>query len=202
MRATSATASLLAARRGTRPCRRSRASARAATSWPGCVGEPGVEHALDGGVAVEVRRRSRRAFSQCWRMRTRERLDAAQHEPASNGPGHRAERLLQEARAARASASSFVATKPPTTSEWPPRYFVVECTTTSAPSVERLLQVRRRERVVDDERARRPRAPRRRRARMSTTFSSGFDGVSTQTMRTSLVEVRRRGSRRTRSAGT
>ena len=29
---------------------------------------------------------------------------------------------------------SFVATKPPMTSEWPPRYFVVEWTTMSAPS--------------------------------------------------------------------
>ena len=32
------------------------------------------------------------------------------------------------------SGRSSTATNPPTTSEWPPRYFVVECTTTSAPS--------------------------------------------------------------------
>ena len=39
---------------------------------------------------------------------------------------------------------------PPTMSEWPPRYFVVECTTTSAPSATRLLQRGRGEGVVDD----------------------------------------------------
>ena len=40
-------------------------------------------------------------------------------------------------------------------SECPPRYFVVECTTTSAPSASGLLQGGRGERVVDDdERAR------------------------------------------------
>jgi hypothetical protein len=33
-----------------------------------------------------------------------------------------------------AQSASFVATNPPTTSECPPRYFVVECTTRSAPS--------------------------------------------------------------------
>ena len=38
---------------------------------------------------------------------------------------------------------------PPTTSLWPPMYFVVEWTTTSAPERERLLKIRRRERVVD-----------------------------------------------------
>ena len=43
-------------------------------------------------------------------------------------------------------------TTPPTLSLWPFRYFVVLCTTRSAPSVDRLLDVRARERVVDDER--------------------------------------------------
>ena len=50
-----------------------------------------------------------------------------------------------------ASSSSSMTSAPPITSEWPPRYFVVECTTTSAPSDERLLQRGRGEGVVDDD---------------------------------------------------
>ena len=46
-------------RRGTRPCRRSRASGARATSWPGMGREAGVEHALDGRVRRRGRRRSR-----------------------------------------------------------------------------------------------------------------------------------------------
>ena len=50
-----------------------------------------------------------------------------------------------------AISGSLVAANPPTTSEWPPRYFVAECTTMSAPQLERPLQERRGERVVDDD---------------------------------------------------
>ena len=59
-----------------------------ATSWPGCDGQAGVEHALDRRDARRGSAAIARAFSQCWRMRTRERLDPAQHEPARRtGPG-------------------------------------------------------------------------------------------------------------------
>ena len=44
-----------------------------------------------------------------------------------------------------------MAQKPPTTSEWPPRYFVVEWTHDVGAEVERVLEVRGGEGVVDDE---------------------------------------------------
>ena len=50
------------------------------------------------------------------------------------------------------SASSPMTTAPISRSLWPPRYLVAECTTMSAPSVERLLEQRSGERVVDDDR--------------------------------------------------
>ena len=56
---------------------------------------------------------------------------------------------------------------------WPPRYFVAEWMTTSAPHSQRADQVRRRDRVVDDERHARPRGPRRPRPAMSSTIGLG-----------------------------
>ena len=119
---------------------------------------------------------------QCSRMRTRERLHAAQHEVAVERRRHRAHRVLQEPQLVGQLGVVRRATKPPTTSEWPPRYFVRRVHDCVGAERERLLQVRRGERVVDDDtRAARVREPRRpRRCRRSS--SSGFVGVSIHTM--------------------
>ena len=74
-------------------------------------------------------------------------------------------------------------TAPPTTSEWPLRYFVVEWTTSVAPSVERPLEHRASRTCC------RPRAGRRvaratsAMAAMSKILSIGLVGVSIQTRR-------------------
>ena len=76
------------------------------------------------------------------------------------------------------SSSRVAMTTPPIESLWPFRYFVVLCTTRSAPSAMRPLQARARERVVDDEhRAVRVRESRPR-AAMSVRRSTGLVGVS------------------------
>ena len=117
-------------------------------------------------------------------MRTRERLDPAQHEPRVERPGHRAERLLEEVeplgRARRRSSrrtrrrcrcgrrgtsSSSGRRRRRRASSGCCRYGVanVLSTTSVAPTACEASAA----------------------WRMSTTLSSGFDGVSTQTMRTS-----------------
>ena len=77
------------------------------------------------------------------------------------------------------------------TSEWPDRYLVTECTTTSAPCVQRALAERRGEGVVDhDEGARRPRRAATSAGR-SATSSSGFVGVSTSSIGRAGQRLRR-----------
>jgi hypothetical protein len=68
------------------------------------------------------------------------------------------------------------------TSEWPPRYFVVECTTTSAPSASGVWRYGDAN-VLSTARTAPTACAASAAARMSTTFSSGFDGVSIHTMR-------------------
>ena len=75
-----------------------------------------------------------------------------------------------------------MATNPPTTSEWPPRYFVVECTTTSAPSASGCWRYGVANVLSTTTRAPRARA-RLATAAMSTIVSSGLVGVSIQTSR-------------------
>ena len=97
------------------------------------------------------------------------------------GPGTAPSDFCRKARRSEI-ASSFVARNPPTTSEWPPRYFVVECRTTSAPSesgccrygVAKVLSTTTRAPTACAASAA---------ARMSTRFSSGFVGDSSQTRR-------------------
>ena len=114
----------------------------------------------------------------------RQRADAAQHEPAVERRRHGARPRSECSRTrAKKSSASRAMTTPPRTSLWPPRYFVVECITRSAPSVERPLQDRGRPRVVDDEPRARRGARSRQRPRCRSTCSRGFDGVSTQTSR-------------------
>ena len=110
---------------------------------------------------------------------------------ASNGPGDRAHRVLVEGdplgdhSPSRVVAPGATTTAPPMTSLCPPAYFVVQCTTTSAPSAMGGLQVGRGEGVVDDEQGPglvgdAPRWPRCRRCR-----AAGWSGVSTHTIRVS-----------------
>ena len=79
-----------------------------------------------------------------------------------------------------ASSSSFVATKPPITSECPPTYLVVECTTTSAP--ERADAEGRASRSVVDHQQRRVLVRDVGERAMETTLSIGLLGVSTHSI--------------------
>ena len=105
---------------------------RAAISCPGWSEGPGRD-ALDGGVLRE----------EAPRQRGRSRSGAPSGAPASSGRAARASSRTAPARRRATSAGTSGArrwsgrswpTKPPITSEWPPRYFVVEWTTMSAPS--------------------------------------------------------------------
>ena len=100
---------------------------------PGMRRQARIEDALDARVPLEVARRSRRAFAQWRSMRTASVFTPRRTSHASNGPGTAPRDFCRNASRS-AIPSSEVATKPPITSEWPPRYFVVECSATSAPS--------------------------------------------------------------------
>ena len=182
VRATSATASSSDSARNETMPPKSRIW-RSATSWPGCDAQAGVEHALDRRVPVEEGRDRARVLAVLAHA-DGERLDPAQHEPRVERAGHGAERLLQEAQPlARARRRSWRRSR---------RSRRSGRRGTSSSSGRRR---RRRARAAAGGTAsrtccrrrgsRRPRAPRRPRARMSTTFSSGFDGDSTQTIATS-----------------
>ena len=73
-----------------------------------------------------------RAFDSCARMRTKSVLMPRSVSHESNGPGTAPTAFCENLRRAQRS-SRFVATNPPTTSLWPPTYFVVLCMTRSAP---------------------------------------------------------------------
>ena len=99
----------------------------------GVVGEAGVEHALDRRVPLEERDDGARVLAVLAHP-DGERLQPAQHEPRSRTGRARRRATSAGSGAARRSSGRSSPTKPPTTSEWPPRYFVVEWTTMSAPS--------------------------------------------------------------------
>ena len=111
-----------------------------------------------------------------------ERPQPAQDEEAVERPGHARPSRSGGTAAAPRPRRREVAATPTIVSEWPARYFVAEWKTMSAPKLERPLEGRRGERVVDDDE--RPRGRSRPPARataatvaaMSTTLSSGFDG--------------------------
>ena len=63
-----------------------------------------------------------------------QRAQAAVHEEAVERAGHGADRELRRSGPPRAAPGRATTTAPPTVSECPPRYFVVECTTAPAPS--------------------------------------------------------------------
>ena len=79
------------------------------------------------------------------------------------------------------SSSSRVTSAPSSTSLCPARYLVAECTTRSAPSVERLLQQRAWRRCCRPRRTRPPRGRPRRSAARSATSSAGLVGDSSHT---------------------
>src|SRR4029079_5295023 len=107
----------------------------------------------------------RSALALCRSIRTPSVFTPRSTSQQSNGPGT-APIAFWWNRNCPASSPSASTSAPPTTSQWPPRTLVVECTTTfrAAPEVrgvrvhahvraerQRLLQVRRGEGVVDDE---------------------------------------------------
>ena len=144
------------------------------------AGQARIEDSLDGRVLLEEGG-DPPAFSQCARIRTASVFSPRRTSQQSNGPGMPPSDFCRNSRRS-AIVGSFVATKPPTTSECPPRYFVVEWSDDVGAELERPLQVRRGERVVHDELAPTSCAASAA-ARMSTMFSSGFVGVSSQTSR-------------------
>ena len=149
VRATSRDRLLLARRRGTRPCRRSSASGARRARGPDGRAGPGRGHARRSDGA-RGRRRSRPRSRSGAPSAPRASSPRAARARQSNGPGTAPSDFCRNASRSEI-ASSFVATKPPTTSECPPRYFVVECSTTSAPSASGCWRYGRRERVVDDD---------------------------------------------------
>ena len=195
VRATSSTASCSVSTVNDTIPPKSRICARA-TACPGCDSSPGQSTrstascpSRNSAIAARVLRVRAHSY--------RERLQAAQHEPRVERPGHGAERLLQEVETLgervvvrRHEAADDVAV----TAEVLRRRVHDEV----GAELERLLQVRRRERVVDDEQ----RTDRVRRV----CGLADVDDVQKRVRRRLdpheldvLAEVRRRGCRRTRS---
>ena len=153
---------------------------------PDATGQAGLVHPFDRRMGGEEFRDSLRALRQC-----RPCAPAASGSPRSvsqalNGAQHRAGDMaamrdaVVEQPSRRANTSA-----PPSTSLWPPKYLVVECMTTSAPSASgaaasawRTCCRRRQERAMLVRNAWRARA-------MSQICSSGFDGVSSPDQATS-----------------
>ena len=100
-------------------------------------GEARIVHPLD----IRVFGKKSATLAHCDRARACAvpAFCAAQRQKQSNGPGTAPHRVLVE-------LQNFVklgdidCRKPPIASEWPPMYLVVECTTTTAPKIERILQ--------------------------------------------------------------
>ena len=121
-----------------------------------------------------------RPRSRQWRsIRTASVFSPRSTSQQSNGPGTAPSDFWRKASRSE-SASSFVATKPPTTSEWPPRYFVVECRTTSAPSASGCWRYGVAN-VLSTTTSAPTACAASAAARMSTRLSNGFVGVSSQT---------------------
>ena len=120
-----------------------------ASSWPGCDGQARVQHASTSG-RCSSHSATAWALSLCRSIRTPRVLRPRVVRNASIGP-----ETAPTANCTKpifsASSASLTTMAPPTTSEWPPMYLVVECTTTSAPRASGCLQVGRREGVIDDQ---------------------------------------------------
>ena len=162
------------------------------------VGQPGPEHLRRRAGGSRGTRRRARAFAHCRSMRTASVFTPRSTSQASNGPGTAPSDFCRN-RSRSAIVGSFVPAKPPMTSECPPRYFVVEWTTMSAPRSSGFWRY-----GVANVLSTTSRAPAARvaaaTAAMSTRLSSGLVGVSIQTSRASprsaAGSVRELGGRR------
>ena len=123
---------------------------RAAMSWPGMVGQTRVvdlRRPLRGGSGTpRPARRCRSAGPSARRGSSGRAAPAMRRTGPATAPMAFWWKAICSAR-----SRSRTTTAPPMTSEWPPAYLVVECTTTSAPRVSGCLEVRRGEGVVDHE---------------------------------------------------
>ena len=99
---------------------------------PGARAGPGRAPSDTAGARVR-KSTTRAALSQCRSIRTPSVLMPRSTSQASNGPATAPIAFWWNA-SSRPRSASATTSAPPTTSECPPRYFVVECTTTSAPS--------------------------------------------------------------------
>ena len=152
---------------------------RAASSWPGWSGRPGHRTRSTAGCSARTAATAA-AFSQWRSMRTPSVLRPRRTRKQSSGPGT-APTAFWRKRSRSATASSLVPAKPPTTSEWPPRYLVVEWTTTWAPRARGFCRYGVAKVLSTTQRASRS-AAKAAVSSMSTSDSSGLDGVSTQTI--------------------
>ena len=136
---------------------------RAATSWPGCVGQARVVDLGDGRVTGRGSSTTRSALSQWRSIRTPSVFSPRSTSQASNGPATAPIAFWWKATCS-AISRSRTTSAPPTTSEWPPAYLVVECTHHVRAEGQRRLEVRRGEGVVDHQQ--RPGVVRDRRERL------------------------------------
>src|SRR5215470_16748821 len=117
-------------------------------------------------------------------MRTASVLTPRRVSQASNGPATAPVAFWTKASRSPSSGSATT-TAPPTTSEWPPRYLVVEWTTASAPSASGFCRYGEAN-VLSTTSSAPASAHSSATALMSTIDSSGLVGVSTQTTRAGL----------------
>ena len=152
---------------------------RAATSWPGCVGQPRVEHRDDRRGGRARNSATAAALAQCRSMRTArvriprsasQRRTGRRPRPSRSGGRPAARRARRRAVDQRAADDVGVAAE------------VLRGRVHHDVGAEgqRLLQVGRGERVVDDQQRAGLVGDRRRCAAMSAMFSSGLVGVSTR----------------------
>ena len=149
---------------------------RAATSWPGWLGQPGVEDALDRRVPVEEggdRARVLASGAPCGRRASSGRGARAS---SRTGPGTAPSDFCRNLRRS-AIVGSFVAAKPADDVRVAAEVLRRRVDDDVGAELERALQVRRRERVVDDD-ERAGRVGGRRRARGCRSRSAAGSSAS------------------------
>jgi hypothetical protein len=143
------------------------------------LGEPGVVHRPHRRVGRELPRRAAARSPRAARMRSVQRAQAAQRQPAVERRAGEPSALAHQPSCSPAPAS-LATTAPPTTSLWPFTYLVVECTTRSAPSASGFCSAGDRNVLSTANKAPARWLAREGRAR-SVSRSSGLLGVSAQT---------------------
>ena len=151
-----------------------------ASSCPGWEGSPGYSTASTSG-RCSSHSATACALSLCRSIRTPRVLRPRVVRNASIGP-----EMAPTANCTKpifsASSASLTMMAPPTTSECPPMYLVVECTTTSAPRASGFCRYGEAK-VLSTTRRAPASCASVARAAMSVIFIIGFDGVSTHTRR-------------------